>query len=785
MAQRAQIEFPFPLKGIDRHWAYRRQPGLTTPDCLNVRAYGTIEGRARGGQRPGLRARYWLPASAPIRLLAPLTVTQTADSYTGTDEDTFDEDEWDSDWGAAAWSEATMRRQWGLVRPAHAKRRTAVIRNGLELSATHQYTIQLDTVKPTHCDNQRIKIFAQLDDVNPDIDTEGLDFSLHLDGWTYGGSLTKMVAGEEDAVHDYATGTWEPADFPRTYKVSIDGSDILVTWGNIVLLDATVSPLAGLTVGFGTSPRQHHGVYMDNWLVTGTRVSGDPMPRQSKLCAVCDGSFYQEERAGELEEVEDPAASFSTERTLMAAQTRQRLFIADFGPDRAHGGDGVIGGDSHDELTAASIDDWTDLGIDTATDLVLLYNAEDDGPREDTYEIVSVASDTLTLAGTADENGSCSYRIMRGPKHYKYGEGLSLWRADPGKGTLPLGAQVLCVYRGRVVLARNEQDPHNWWMSRIADPFDWQYGETDQGSAVAGDASDAGEVGDMVTALIPYSDDFLIFGCVGSLWVLRGDPMAGGVLDAVNYTVGVLDRFAWCHGAGGEVYFLSQDGLYRMAATGQSLENISAKRVPEDLSGINTDVYETSMCWDAQGQGVHIFITPRAASKDPYHWFYDVRTGGFFRDKHVAAHGPTYTLNYEADASAYRGLLLGGNDGVLRSFDEASPTDDGETIESYVFCAPQRMAGDLREGVLTQISATLAEQSDPVDYQLHVGDSHQEAYNASPRAVGTWTCGGRSRPTHCRVRGGSIVLRLANDRRAEEWALEQITGLRKAVGRQR
>ena len=50
----AQVQFQFPINGIDRNWAASGQPNLTTYDCMNVRPYDVIANRSRGGQRPGL-----------------------------------------------------------------------------------------------------------------------------------------------------------------------------------------------------------------------------------------------------------------------------------------------------------------------------------------------------------------------------------------------------------------------------------------------------------------------------------------------------------------------------------------------------------------------------------------------------------------------------------------------------------------------------------------------------------------------------------------------------------
>ena len=61
-------------------------------------------------------------------------------------------------------------------------------------------------------------------------------------------------------------------------------------------------------------------------------------------------------------------------------------------------------------------------------------------------------------------------------------------------------------------------------MSRQANIFDWLYSQADAQTPVAGSNADAGELGDTVKALIPYKDDYLIFGCSQTMWLLRGDP---------------------------------------------------------------------------------------------------------------------------------------------------------------------------------------------------------------------------------------------------------------------
>ena len=45
---------PFPLMGLNKVVSIAKQPQLTSGYLNNVRPFDVLEGRARGGQRPGL-----------------------------------------------------------------------------------------------------------------------------------------------------------------------------------------------------------------------------------------------------------------------------------------------------------------------------------------------------------------------------------------------------------------------------------------------------------------------------------------------------------------------------------------------------------------------------------------------------------------------------------------------------------------------------------------------------------------------------------------------------------
>jgi hypothetical protein len=58
MARKRANSLIFPMKGLNKRYGFQAQPPYTTPNALNVRPDGTLEGRARGGSRPGLGRRF-------------------------------------------------------------------------------------------------------------------------------------------------------------------------------------------------------------------------------------------------------------------------------------------------------------------------------------------------------------------------------------------------------------------------------------------------------------------------------------------------------------------------------------------------------------------------------------------------------------------------------------------------------------------------------------------------------------------------------------------------------
>jgi len=184
------------------------------------------------------------------------------------------------------------------------------------------------------------------------------------------------------------------------------------------------------------------------------------------------------------------------------------------------------------------------------------------------------------------------------------------WGSLPLKGTVPGQCHLVAIYHDRMVLAGYPENM--WYMSRLGEPRDWKFDDDpeDPARAIEGVSSDAGVLADALTALIPWRDETLLFGCERSLWVLQGDPGYGGRIENVSYDIGILGPQAWCRVPTGELVFLSRDGLYALSPAGLGTPvALSRDRLPTDLLDTDPTEYAVQLAYDTAQRGIHIFRT--------------------------------------------------------------------------------------------------------------------------------------------------------------------------------
>jgi len=322
-------------------------------------------------------------------------------------------------------------------------------------------------------------------------------------------------------------------------------------------------------------------------------------------------------------------------------------------------------------------------------------------------------------------------------------------------GSLPAKATLGCLYRGRVVLGGNPNYPHQWYMSRQADIWDYAYLASDAQSPVAGNNTDAGELGDILTALIPYKDDYLVFGCASTIWVLRGDPAAGGSLDEVDLTVGIYGAKSWCFDGDGNLYFWGTNGIYVMPAGFGAVKCLTENTLPNIINDedVNPLTHRITMGYDRKRRGILTCITILETGVNSNYW-YDLRTGGFFPESYPDVCGPYSLFHYAANDPDYVDLLIGCRDGYIRKFlDTAKGDDDGveddTPINSYCCLPIQPLAPDGdHEGKLTSLTVTNAGgavggtegDTDRVDYKLYVADDAETCLEKM-KAITDWATG--------------------------------------------
>jgi len=413
-----------------------------------------------------------------------------------------------------------------------------------------------------------------------------------------------------------------------------------------------------------------------------------------------------------------------------------------------------------------------------------------------------VTTGGYTLSGGGMSPAPVPSAVTSNPHWYQ-------WTVYPGgsAGTMPAEAYLGCLYRGRCVLSGNSNYPHQWYMSRQADPFDWNYTANDAQAPVAGGNSDAGEIGDIVKAMIPYKDDYLLFGCASSLWVLRGDPCAGGSLDEVSLTTGMFGAMSWCWDDKDNLYFLGSDGIYVIPPGFGSPQNISIGTLPKLLDDWNLDpsLHRVTMAFDPHRNGILICKTTLADGTNLNYW-YDLTTQGFFPESYPTACGVYSAMFYNSNDNAYRGLILGCKDGYIRSFYNAEKNDVGDAdvvIDSYATLPIREFNPDGdKEVKLNSLTVTLAGgaeggsfgDTDEVTCSIYSGadaetvledikDGETGQITKTWETVDTVNPTGRQNRIREKIRGRYIGIKFSNDGSDETWAIEKVCGEIKQAGR--
>jgi hypothetical protein len=359
------------------------------------------------------------------------------------------------------------------------------------------------------------------------------------------------------------------------------------------------------------------------------------------------------------------------------------------------------------------------------------------------------------------------------------------WSASAGQLPVDSGnntPRLICTWRGRTVLSGLIDDPHNWFMSAVNDPTDFDYSpeSTTPTQAIAGNNAPMGLIGDVVTALIPYSDDVLIFGGDHTIYAMRGDPMQGGQIDLISDAIGISWGLAWCKDPYGTIYFVSNRmGVYSLVP-GQLPQRIS-QPIEQLLQQLDTGANAIRLLWDDRFQGLHVFVTALAAPAACTHYYYETRSGAWWTDAYGNNNlNPLCCTVLDGNGPNDRVPLIGSWDGYVRAVSASATDDDGTAISSSVLIGPI-LTKDLDDVMLKEVQAVLGASSGAVTYEVLVGATAEQAAASTAVVSGTWSAG-RNLTNLIRRAGHAIYIRLSS---TNAWQMEAIRCLLSGQGKVR
>ena len=826
-----RIRLQPPMGGLNEQGGYQDQPPYTSPDLLNVWPRDTIRFRNRIGSRPGSLRHYLTGYSENVWFIDSVDVS----------DETLRRNKFDSFDGASLSSNIWTPLSGGTLPEVVAGKATATYNAGsVTRSAMYSLPSDYDTTYPGSTTTLgyyktevgifiapykgrhwgKYRIYLLCNDTTPDPTTDGIICELDLTGTsTASGAATEYVGGA-DTVNTFSTipsytngnaGWFSAVLFEDTQGDA--GLDKLICLWNGVAISSTITiatKASHNTFGFGMVAEdtgtidgetvdgrtqvtrfrvsyigsENRNVVSTRFLLNSSNAAADP--QNTSAMSASDGPVIASAVQGDT-----GTESLSNQHPTETAEFLQNLYIADYGDVVASGTDGAFGATTG-VFTSATYTNWS---ADVPILDIYNYSIRIEGWGDFSINSVPAGTDLgyiETWGEPSSNTTGLTFRIFRSPKRYvsnSEANTLSRWRANTDKGLIPCNCKLVARWSERVVLAGDPENPNIWYMCRQGDVHDWDFAADDAagngGGAVGSTSAGQGTIGEPITALIPATDDTLLFGCTRSLWQLSGDPGFGGQYDNLSREIGVVGARAWTQTPDGVIVFMSQDGLY---ATGPSSKpsQISRNTIPQRLLDLDSDQFYVTLQYDLRYKGIWIFVTNKDEVPTTHYWM-DWESKTFWPFSFDSTDlDPISVKYYKSQNYEDQRTYFGGRDGKIRVFHLLAPDDDGNDLldNTYVDMGPISVGGMERDGVVTEITGALDSESGEVDWSIKPGDTPEQAIEATAQETGEWTAG-QNTVEHPRVGAEAVVIRLAGGSTNRRWAVERMSMEIRPQGRQR
>jgi hypothetical protein len=814
---RRTIEVQWPAGGVNERFAFQKQPPYTCVRAQNVCTEETIADRMRGGSRPGLETAIPTQCKSggtayPINMLDTVRTIEDRPAP-ATFTETFPNEAYDS----TAWTDLSGTRMTTPTKTGttvYTASQSAIagasldftdtdasaFPNGVELTKplTVEFTIPCNTKSYNANWESDYFIFFKMDDTSPDI-ASGIVVHFALRTVTLGGttnfrilsvstgtgvnglttSLGHSISATDD-LDDYAflnqlhIGTGATADF--TVRGTLEPEGLL----RVAIRDQQfleydwshkLSDFTGDTVAFGIM-KDDQTAHIDDFALDYIEKSEIPSTPPIRIVAGSNGEIWREIRSANAQVMGQHSTGLTLTTEHVATVERfGTLYMADHGVKYTGTGKAVSGA----VLTDATVDFTTAPAVDDDGDYCEITSSSDTTNLPNgTYEITSHDATTLTLTGVSGVSGTATYRVVRGLKTYASGSDAVALHTAATAGSIPVNCKIIALYRDRLCLAGDQDNAHVWYMSRQGDLEDWNYSGllTDGGRPVAGTLDTAGVVNRPLTALIPSTDDYLIFAAADAMWILRGDPAMQGFIDVLSRKVGIIDHRAWTTTPEGVLYFVSKEGVYKVLPGSQQYPiAVSKDRMPKAFRNIDTDLLSVTMQYDLRRSMIHVYLTSQVEGTGVQHYWIDTRTDAFWPMTMRSDHEPIASCLHESLTGETNTILLGGRDAYIRRHSTAAADDDGSEFESSILLGPFGKPGI--ETMLHRLQCTLHNVSSEVYWYVQSAESAKAAlHDLSIFLEDTYTWDEDINPWDDISRSGVMLyLGIATTNR---WALESL-----------
>lgn len=664
------------------------------------------------------------------------------------------------------------------------------------------------------------ELVAGYDLTDPDVDEDSIVAACVISAGGYvTGTLKVTVGGSTVTQANFSLTLQNYLRTPVPFRMTVNGADhtVKVYVNGVEKVDYTLSAAApaeqaleaNTRFGFalqGNDPDAGPGTEpqwarTDHFTASYVPASG-PVENRMRLVAAGESpneaagaAIFVEDNQGIMVENTGATCSLNADVNLQASALGGKLYIADVdavSPGAAS--DGVITTGTN-VMTSATIGDWTDHCNVNDHVVVITGMGASAHITPGTYVIKSIATTDLELDRAADDGTGDTdviFHLERALKVYDPVAGsLELVVPKAVAYAIPDSCPIVCTYRNRLAHGGDRYAPHQWYMSAMGDPTDYEYATTAATGAISGVQADCGQLPDPLRALVPFGSDYLIFLCDRSTWRLLGDPFWSGEYDALSRSVGIVSKNAWCRTPEMSLYWLGRGGLYRLPPGASAFpEPVSPMALPRELLNPDEGSLEISLAYEHRDRGIHIFLTPKERTNSGSHWWYDEFTGGFWPVGVTTSCEPHAVVEYQADLAANSGVIVGCRDGYLRRFDHNAEDDDGDSFTSRVLIGPLRLgSNDWSRGLVESLIAVLGESSGNVTWSVFVGDTAEAAYKSysdvtilgsgSAFATGTWIAG---RNYTVRPQAGGYAAYLLLSASGVAWAMEQVVAMFEQLG---